>query len=208
MKLDPTGEDRPKPKKPAKKRARKAAASRGTKGKGKGKKAGGRPSLYRDEYPAQAEKLCRLGATDKELADFFEVSVDTINEWKKVHAGFSESLKKGKGVADAEVADRLFKRACGYSHTDTKFATFEGQITDREEYEKHYPPDTIACIFWLKNRRPDLWRDKVGLEHTGANGGPIQSQGEFRPTTEDEEVIRRIRETRERLQQPPAEEGA
>lgn len=208
MNRSPDRDDSPKPKKPAKKRARKAGKGRRTKGKGEGKKAGGRPSLYREEYPEQAKKLCRLGATDKELADFFGVAESTLNAWKTEHPEFLESLKEGKAAADAEVADRLFKRACGYSHTDTKFATFEGRITDREEYEKHYPPDTIACIFWLKNRRPDLWRDKVGLEHTGSNGGPIQTQGEFRPTPEDEEVIRRIRETRERIQQPTAEEGA
>jgi hypothetical protein len=161
----------------------------------------GRPSRYREEFAEQAMKLCRLGATDKEVADFFGVDVATVNRWKLKHPGFRESLKSGKDAADAEVADRLYKRACGYSHKDTKFATFEGKITDREEYEKHYPPDTIACIFWLKNRRPDLWRDKVGLEHTGPNGGPIQTEGDFRPSPEDEEVIRRIAETRARIQQ-------
>jgi hypothetical protein len=67
-------------------------------------------------------------------------------------------------------------------------------------FEQHYPPDTVACIFWLKNRRPDLWRDKVGLEHTGPGGGPIQTEGEFRMTPEDEAVIARIRETRDNLQ--------
>lgn len=161
----------------------------------------GRPTRYQAEFAEQAQKLCRLGATDKELADFFAVDVATVNRWKLRHPEFRESLKRGKEIADAEVADRLFKRATGYSHKDTKFATFEGKITDREEYDKHYPPDTVACIFWLKNRRPDLWRDKVGLEHTGANGGPIQTEGEFRPSPEDEEVIRRIAETRAKLQQ-------
>lgn len=165
-----------------------------------GKKQGrGRPSSYRQEFAEQAMKLCRLGATDRELADFFGVDVATIHRWKAAHVEFRDSLKAGKEKADAEVADKLFKRATGYSHPDTKFATFEGKITDAQEYVKHYAPDTIACIFWLKNRRPDLWRDKVGLEHTGPNGGPIQTEGDFRPSPEDEEVIRRIAETRAKI---------
>ena len=159
----------------------------------------GRPSRYQADFAAQSEKLCRLGATDKELAEFFAVDVATVHRWKLKHREFRDALKKGKEVADAEVADRLFKRATGYVHKDTKFATFEGKITDREEYEKHYPPDTVACIFWLKNRRPDLWRDRVGVEHSGPGGGPIQTEGDFRPSPEDEEVIRRIAETRAKL---------
>lgn len=147
-------------------------------------------------------KLCRLGATDKDMAGFFGVSEQTFHTWKKAHPDFLDALKEGKQRADAEVADRLFKRATGYSHIDTKFATFEGKITDSKEYVKHYAPDTIACIFWLKNRRPDLWRDKVGLEHTGPNGGPIQTEGDYRPTPEDELVLKRIAETRSMIAQP------
>lgn len=169
------------------------------------KRAPGRPTAYCKEYAEQAGKLCRLGATDKEVADFFAVDVATVNRLKLKHREFRESLKSGKSQADAEVADRLYKRACGFTHKDTKFATFEGSITDAREYDRHYPPDTIACIFWLKNRRPDLWRDKVGLEHTGPGGGPIQTEGDFRPSPEDEEVIKRIAETRAKIQQEQAE---
>ena len=57
---------------------------------------GGRPTKYRDELPAQAKKLCRLGATDAEMAEFFEVSESTINEWKLAYDEFSESIKKGQ----------------------------------------------------------------------------------------------------------------
>lgn len=122
--------------------------------------AGGRPSKFKPEFCKQATKLCRLGATNKDLANFFEVHVDTIAEWINQHPEFSESLKKGKALADAEVADKLFKRATGYSHKALKWFSHEGQSWS-EEYIERYPPDTTACIFWLKNRRPDLWRDKV-----------------------------------------------
>lgn len=121
-----------------------------------------RPSKYKPEFAAQALKLCRLGATDKELADFFEVNEDTVNEWKKVHAEFSESLKGGKALADAEVADKLYKRATGYEHEAVKIVA--NANTGQEhivQYTERYPPDTTAAIFWLKNRRPDVWRDKT-----------------------------------------------
>lgn len=129
---------------------------------------GGRPSKYRPEFAAQALKLCRLGATDKELADFFEVNEDTIYEWKKVHIEFSEALKGGKAAADAEVADKLFKRATGYEHDAVKIVA--NANTGQEHivnYTERYAPDTTAAIFWLKNRRPDLWRDKTEQQVNG-----------------------------------------
>lgn len=120
----------------------------------------GQPTSYRDEYAEQAMKLCRLGATDKELADFFDVAESTINNWKLAHPEFLESLKKGKSISDAEVADKLFKRATGYSHAAVKIFNDNGAPLE-VPYTEHYPPDTTAAIFWLKNRRPDLWRDKT-----------------------------------------------
>jgi hypothetical protein len=121
-----------------------------------------RPSKYNLDYPKQALKLCRLGATDKELADFFGVAESTLNKWKDDHPEFSESLKEGKALADAEVADKLFKRATGYEHAAVKIVA--NANTGQEHivnYTERYPPDTTAAIFWLKNRRPDLWRDKT-----------------------------------------------
>lgn len=124
----------------------------------------GRPTDYRPEYVDQAEKLCKLGATDKELADFFDVNPDTIYEWKNKYPEFSESIKKGKDIADAEVADKLFKRATGYSHSAVKIFNNQGKVITAP-YTEHYPPDTTAAIFWLKNRQPKKWRDKQEVEH-------------------------------------------
>lgn len=145
----------PKKKVPAKKTATKRAAVKM-----------GRPSAYKEEYAELAYNYCLLGATDDDLAKFFGVSEVTINAWKKDQPDFLKSLKEGKSEADANVAQSLYRKAIGYSHKDTKFATFEGKITDAKEYIKHYAPDTVACIFWLKNRQPDLWRDKQELETT------------------------------------------
>ena len=129
----------------------------------------GRPTKYKDEYSGKAYKLCLLGATDAELADFFEVNEDTINEWKKVHPEFSESLKKGKKIADAEIASKLYHRAKGYEHPELVTATFQGVITDTMIVTKHYPPDTTAAIFWLKNRQKDKWRDKQEIVSENVN---------------------------------------
>jgi len=122
--------------------------------------AGGRPTSYKEEYNEQAYKLCLLGSTDVEMADFFGVAESTLNNWKKDYPEFLESLKKGKSFADANIASRLYQRAMGYQGKETKTATHEGIITDAQEYVKDYAPDTTAAIFWLKNRQRDKWRDR------------------------------------------------
>jgi hypothetical protein len=129
----------------------------------------GRPSCYRDKYAQQAYKLALLGATDKELAYFFEVAESTINEWKKAFPEFSESIKRGKIQADAEVAEKLYHRAKGYSHPEVKVFCQEGEIITHEVV-KHYPPDTGAAMAWLKNRRrkSDLpWQDSHDITSGG-----------------------------------------
>jgi len=126
----------------------------------------GRPSSYKPEYAEQAEKLCKLGATDKEMADFFETTEQTINAWKKAHPEFLESLKRGKQEADANVAERLYQRATGYSHAAVKIVAnaTTGDVV-QVPYTEHYPPDTTAAIFWLKNRAPQQWRDRQDHVH-------------------------------------------
>jgi len=127
----------------------------------------GRPSKYDIVDLEQAKILAEKGFTDRDFADLYQVNIDTIYEWKKKHEEFSDTLKEGKAIADNKVERSLFERATGYSCPDTKFATHEGVITDTKEYIKHYPPDTTAAIFWLKNRRPEQWRDKQEIEHSG-----------------------------------------
>lgn len=130
--------------------------------------AAGRPTKYKEEYNEQVEKLARLGATDKDLADFFDVTEQTINNWKLARDGFFESLKKGKLLADAKVASALYHRALGYEHEEDKIFVDDGQPVIVPTI-KHYPPDTVAGIFWLKNRRPDLWRDKPKDDETNTS---------------------------------------
>jgi transcriptional regulator with XRE-family HTH domain len=146
--------------------------------KAKKKHAGGRPTVFRDEYVHQARQFCLLGATDVQLAEMLGVSVSTVDKWKQSKHEFLQAIKDGKAAADAKVATSLFKRALGYRHKAVKILTVarganQGSVVEEVPYVEHYPPDTAAAIFWLKNRQPEMWRDKVEQQITGANGGPL-----------------------------------
>lgn len=76
-----------------------------------------------------------------------------------------QALKKGKDVADQMVERSLFERACGYTCDEEKvFCHTETGMITTEVVEKHYPPDPVSCIFWLKNRKPGEWREKQEIE--------------------------------------------
>lgn len=124
----------------------------------------GRKSSYREAYANQALKLALLGAKDKEISDFFGVSEQTLNKWKKDYPEFLDALKKGKDVADSNVASKLYNRAIGYDFEETHIVRKDGVIVGEKHITKHQPPDTTAAIFWLKNRQPDKWRDRKELD--------------------------------------------
>ena len=126
----------------------------------------GRPSAWRPEFAEQAYKYCLLGATDIQMAEFFGVSNQTFNAWKKKQPDLLDALKRGKAVADANVAHGLYKRATGYEITEEVIKTVAGKI-ERVETTKHFPPDTAAAFIWLKNRVPTQFKDKQQIEHSG-----------------------------------------
>ena len=131
---------------------------------------GGRPSKYQDDTLEQAYKLSLLGATNDQLSDFFHISGSTLDKWIAEKPEFSGALKEGKARADSEVADSLYNRALGYEVMEQQAIKVRdgkdsnGGIIERVEIvevKRFVPPDTTACIFWLKNRQPELWRDKT-----------------------------------------------
>lgn len=128
----------------------------------------GRPSSYKPEFVEQARKLCELGATDIDLADFFEVSGRTIYRWQAEFPEFCQALKAGKAAADERVERSLYHKAVGYTHDAVKIFLPAGAAKPvYAPYREHVAPDTTAAIFWLKNRRPEQWRDVQKHELTG-----------------------------------------
>jgi len=116
--------------------------------------------------PERAYELCLLGLKDSDLAIAFGVSVCSIDKWKQVHPEFKDALKRGKELADAKVADALYKKAIGYSHRDVEIKVIDKEVV-KVPYVKIYPPDTTACIFWLKNRQRSAWTDTKQHSHSG-----------------------------------------
>jgi len=134
---------------------------------------GGRPTKFKPEFIEQAKKLCQLGATDIEMADFFGVDARTLYRWKAENDKFCQALKAGKKEADDRVERSLFARATGYEHDEVDIRVVDHAII-QTPIRKIYPPDTTAAIFWLKNRRPDDWREMKAIEHSGPGGGAIK----------------------------------
>lgn len=127
----------------------------------------GRPTDYKSEFVEQAAKLCSLGATDVELADFFNIHVSTLNRWKIEYPEFCASIRVAKESADERVERGLYQRAVGYSHEAVKIFMPSGATAPvYAPYREHFAPDTTAAIFWLKNRRKDDWREKTETETT------------------------------------------
>jgi len=138
----------------------------------------GRPTLYDSDYAVQAAAYCGRGATDDELAEKFGVNRSTIYRWKLEHEDFCNAVKTGKEIADERVERSLYQRATGYNVTEqqaikVKVGQFEESV-EVVDVEKHITASDTAAIFWLKNRRKDVWRDKHDVTLTGTDGGPIE----------------------------------
>lgn len=135
-----------------------------------GNPGGGRPAIeLQPEHHEIARKLALLGMDDSQIATYFEVSLTTFEKWKRESFEFYEALKRGKLLADAEIADSLHKRAIGYEHPEDDIRVVNGQIAITPTV-KHYPPDTAAASLWLRNRQQKMWKDKVEVDHSGSVG--------------------------------------
>ena len=133
----------------------------------------GRPSKYDPKFNNIVYQLSLLGATDKELANALSVCEKTINNWKESESEFLQSIKKGKEIADAEVAESLYKRAIGYEYDEVSEETRKGQVISKKVTTKKMPADVAAINIWLKNRRGKIkdnegqrWADKQEVDHT------------------------------------------
>ena len=127
-----------------------------------------------EEGLLQLESWARDGLTDKQIAHNIGITEQTLNNWKKSYPSFFESLKRGKDVVDIQVENALLKRALGYTYKEvTREKVFNPETGQYElmatkEVTKEVVPDTTAQIFWLKNRRPEQWRDKKDVSVEGS----------------------------------------
>ena len=158
----------------------------------------GRPTLYREEYNDQVRKLCLLGATDKEIADFLQIAESTLNNWKLEYPLFMESIRAGKQVADMEIAHSLYVSAqdriipeCQAFKVRNVYYNDKGKRIEEEKVEvvnvgKAVPANDRSIQFWLKNRNPDRWKEKQEIT---VNDGLMSP----------EERDKRIKELQEKL---------
>lgn len=120
----------------------------------------GRPDGYRPQMAERAHKMATLGLTNERIADIIGISMESFHQYKNRHKDFAEAISSAREESDANVAVSLRTKALGYTRVEQRsLVGKDGSVTTIEE-EKYYPPDTSSIIFWLKNRQPDLWRDR------------------------------------------------
>jgi hypothetical protein len=117
----------------------------------------GRPSPYKPDFARIAQRLCRNGATDIEVADILGISVRTFYRWCLLHDEFTAAVRTGKGAADDRVERALYQRAVGYDYVAEKIVTPKGGAPVVMPYTVHIPADVRAAMHWLAIRRPNPW---------------------------------------------------
>ena len=154
-------------------------------------KPAGRKSKYEKIDLLQVERIASLGLTDHEIALSIGVSEATLNNYKKRHPEFLESIKRGKVVADSKVVASLYRRALGYTYDEKVVHSKRGvdglvTVVAEDVSTKQVLPDPTSMIFWLKNRRKEDWLDTYTGEIVGRDGQPIKVEvvfvNEYKPT--------------------------
>lgn len=146
--------------------------------RGRGRPPEQPPTVSDERIVKAAAKMAELGATDLEIAHALDVSLTTLMRWRHKDERFAKAICAGKEMADERVVRSLYARANGYSHEAVKFHVIDGTVV-QTPYIEHVPPDTTACIFWLKNRRRQQW--------TVSGDGPDEDAP--MPTTVSVEVV-------------------
>lgn len=122
-----------------------------------------------EEGLLKIEGWARDGLTDKDIAHNMGISEASIHIWKKRHPEINEALKRGKEVTDRIVENALFKSAIGYDYDEiTTISNESGDIVHTKRVRKHVSPNPTSMIFWLKNRKPEMWRDRKGVDVAGS----------------------------------------
>lgn len=167
--------------------------------------AGGRKGKYHSHVEPKLlliEAWARDGFTNEQIAEKLGVAASTFFDYKNKYPELSEALKKGQEVADVEVENALFKRAIGYKYdevtkeSDKVIDPETGQIktvmVETKRVTKEVQPDVTAQIFWLKNRRPDVWRDKKDVRTEVAGSLQIESHDLRKLSPEELKALEQI----------------
>ena len=140
---------------------------------------GGRPSKFTNKLAIEFCSRLVDGTSARTVCKSDDMpTTSTIFKWLAEKPEFSESRKRGKDKPDDEVEAALLRKAKGYTlhlKKEVSVSLGQGQGAELEEatFDHHVAPDTVAGIFWLKNRRPERWRDKIEHEITGKDGTPL-----------------------------------
>lgn len=128
----------------------------------------------------EIEQMARDGYRDEDICKTLGVSRQTFYIWKQKYEDFAEALRKGKAVVDAEIENKLLDNARGYTfweetqelvkEMNKETGRVEEVLKTVKRVKKHIKGDTVAQIFWLKNRMPNEWRDKNHLQLSGGVG--------------------------------------
>jgi len=146
------------------------------------KKSKGRPTKYQyDHTMLAAKRLFELGQTDAQVCSALEITRETLDTWRHEYSDLFDTIKSAKEKADDRVEKSLYKNATGYNYKAQKPMTVsdgngDGSHIELVDYTEHVPAQTVAQIFWLKNRRPDRWRDRQQIEHSGEIDIPISDK--------------------------------
>jgi len=126
-------------------------------------KAGAQTKYNPLYHPHVVYWMANAGLTDEQIAKEFKIVKNTIYAWRRKYPDFDLAMAEGKRAPDERVERSLYQRAVGYSCPEDKIMQYEGKPIIVHTI-KHYPPEVVAQIFWLKNRQPDKWRDKHEID--------------------------------------------
>ena len=118
--------------------------------------------------PQLAEQYAGLGYTISQIAKRLHISRQTLYDWRKLYPEFLEGIDRARGIVDDKIEQKLFNRATGIRYTETTREKVGGKMVITKKVSKFAVPDVAAMFIWLKNRRPEQWRDRRDVKHSGA----------------------------------------
>lgn len=124
-------------------------------------------------HPVILKRLAGLGLNDKQIAQFLDITQDTLISWRNKYQVVRRALENARLDRDLKVVDALYQRAIGYEHEHDDIRVAGGEVVITP-VKKHVQPDVRAQEIWLYNRMPEQWKSRSAIELTGKDGGPVE----------------------------------